>query len=114
VTLSLQDYIPPEKVAQNARKGLELREQFKRGGTHIGVARAQELSARGYIDPGNIKRMVSYFARHEVDKKAQNFGNDDNPSAGYIAWLLWGGDEGKAWAEQLKKSFSEKQGKHPS
>lgn len=114
MTPSLQDYIPLKKVAQNARKGLELRGQFNRGGTHIGVARAQELSARGYIEPETIKRMVSYFARHEVDKKVQNFGNDDNPSAGYIAWLLWGGHEGKAWAEQLKKSFPEKQGKQPS
>ena len=102
---SLQNYIPPLKVAQNGLKGLELRGKFKRGGTHIGVARAQELSARGYIEPETIKIMVSYFARHEVDKKAKNFGNEDNPSAGYIAWLLWGGDEGKVWAEKLKKTF---------
>ena len=46
--------------------------------------------------------MVSYFARHEVDKDADDFGNNDDPSAGYIAWLLWGGDEGRDWAEGIK------------
>ena len=55
------------------------------------------------LPPGTIKRMVSFFARHEVDKRARNFGNEDNPSAGYIAWLLWGGDEGRAWAIEMKK-----------
>lgn len=50
--------------------------------------------------------MVSYFARHEVDKKSDNFGNDDDPSAGYIAWLLWGGDAGKKWAEKIKKEIT--------
>jgi hypothetical protein len=49
--------------------------------------------------------MVSYFARHEVDKRSPNFGNEDNPSAGYIAWLLWGGDEGRLWAQNLKSRF---------
>ena len=45
--------------------------------------------------------MTSYFSRHEVDKEAADFGNDDDPSAGYIAWLLWGGDEGREWAENI-------------
>lgn len=51
--------------------------------------------------------MVSYFARHEVDKKAANFGDEEEPSVGYIAWLLWGGDEGREWAEDLKEKMSE-------
>jgi hypothetical protein len=108
---SLQDFIPPEQVARNARKGLKLRESFGRGGTHVGVARAHQLSSGDYIDPETIQRMVSYFARHEVDKKAKNFAQEDNPSAGYIAWLLWGGDEGRTWAENLKKSFFGKNNK---
>jgi hypothetical protein len=36
--------------------------------------------------------MHSFFSRHEGNQKG---GEDD---AGYIAWLLWGGDAGKAWA----------------
>ena len=47
-------------------------------------------------------RCRKVFARHEVDKRGRNFFNDDNPSAGRIAWLLWGGDEGRAWATDIK------------
>ncbi len=103
--LTLNDYLPPQIVADNCKKGLELRKRFNRGGTHIGVARAEQLILRNHIEPDIIRRMVSYFARHEIDKRSPNFGNDDNPSAGYIAWLLWGGDEGRAWAQNLKNSF---------
>lgn len=99
------DFRCPEIVAINAAKGLALRQRFGRGGTEVGVARAQELMSRRQLSPGTIKRMVSFFARHEVDKRARNFGNEDNPSAGYIAWLLWGGDEGRAWAKALKEKI---------
>lgn len=94
--------VPPQIVADNAARGLAFRGQFGRGGTEIGVGRARELVARRALQPSVIRRMVSYFARHEVDKRGKNFGNDDNPSAGYVAWLLWGGDEGRAWALELK------------
>ncbi|MDX8433196.1 hypothetical protein RFN25_07080 [Mesorhizobium abyssinicae] len=93
----------PEIVADNAAKGLRLRKQFGRGGTEIGVARATELKNREKLSPSTIRRMVSYFARHEVDKRGKNYGNEQNPSAGYIAWLLWGGDEGRAWALEIKR-----------
>ena len=93
----------PQIVADNAAKGLRLRGEFGRGGTEIGVARATELKNRSNLSPSTIRRMVSYFARHEVDKKGRNYGSEDNPSAGYIAWLLWGGDEGRAWALDMKK-----------
>lgn len=96
------DFTPPEIVARNAAQGLEWRERFGRGGTEVGVARARELVARRDLSPDTIKRMVSYFARHEVDKRGKNFFNDDAPSAGRIAWLLWGGDEGRAWAQDIK------------
>lgn len=95
--------VPPQAVADNAARGLAYRAKFGRGGTEIGVARAEELRARRTLAPSTIRRMVSFFARHEVDKRAKNFGNDDNPSAGYVAWLLWGGDEGRAWALELKR-----------
>jgi hypothetical protein len=44
--------------------------------------------------------MHSYFSRHEVDKQGQGFspGEEGYPSAGRIAWALWGGDPGQSWA----------------
>ena len=93
---------PTAKMAANAEKGPKLREEFGRGGTDVGVHRAQQLAARKDLSAEDVKSMHSYFARHAVDKegKTHAWGSDSDPSAGYIAWLLWGGDEGKTWADR--------------
>lgn len=96
---------PPQAVAKEAEKGLQLHHKFKRGGTAVGWARARELKNRQTVSPETIFRMVSYFARHEVDKKGKNFFNKEKPSNGYIAWLLWGGDAGRAWSQRIKKQL---------
>jgi hypothetical protein len=91
-------HVPPQAVRNNAKRGLELRKKHGRGGTEIGVARARDLSNGAALSLDTIKRMNSYFARHEVDKKGEGWGVD---SAGYIAWLLWGGDAGRSWARGI-------------
>lgn len=101
-------FVPPQGVQSNARRGLELRREFNRGGTEVGVARARSLSNGQSIPLETIRRMVSYFARHEVDKKGEDWGNTSNPSAGYIAWLLWGGDAGKTWADSISEREKKK------
>lgn len=100
-----EGYAPPAGVRSAAARGLELRKQFNRGGTMIGVARARDLSNGKSVSLSTIKRMVSYFARHEVDKKGQGWkeGSPGYPSAGLIAWLLWGGDEGRTWANKVAR-----------
>jgi hypothetical protein len=47
--------------------------------------------------------MASYFARHEVDKQGEGWspGEQGYPSAGRIAWALWGGDAGRRFAETV-------------
>lgn len=97
-------YIPPVPVSAAARKGLALRQKFHRGGTSVGIARARDLKNRNPLSDDVMKRMAAFFARHQVDKRAQNFGNDENPSAGYVAWLMWGGDAGKTWVEGQRQS----------
>ena len=93
---------PTLKMAANARKGLKLREKFGRGGTEVGVRRAHQLSEQDDVSEADVKSMHSYFARHGVDKDGETheWGSSTDPSAGYIAWLLWGGDEGKSWADR--------------
>jgi len=93
---------PTAKMAANAKKGLKLRDDFGRGGTDVGVRRAEQLAAQDDVTVEDLKSMHSYFARHKFDKdaKAHEWGSDTDPSAGYIAWLLWGGDEGKEWADR--------------
>ena len=96
---------PPVMVAKEAARGLALRDKFNRGGTAVGIARARDLKNRRTLTPETIMRMVSYFARHEVDKLGKDFYNKERPSNGYIAWLLWGGDVGMKWANTIKKAL---------
>jgi hypothetical protein len=103
------DTTPPATVAREAEKGLKLHEQFDRGGTEVGWARARQLRDRKALSRDDVVAMASYFARHEVDKRGHDWGNEETPSAGYIAWLLWGGEEGRKWAE-AKKTELEKAG----
>ena len=102
------EFVPPKGAQENAKRGLELRREFKRGGTMVGVARARDISNGASLPLETVNRMVSYFARHEVDKKGKDFGNASNPSRGYIAWLLWGGDAGKTWADSIAEREKKK------
>lgn len=104
-------HVPTDEIARQAEKGLELREKFGRGGTEVGVARARDLKNRRALSDTTVRRMASYFARHDVDKRGKNWGDAEKPSAGYIAWLLWGGDPGRAWAERLKKKLDDERAK---
>jgi hypothetical protein len=90
-----------------AKKGLEWRAKYGRGGTNIGVARARDISNGKNLSEDTVKRMNSFFARHEVDKKGEGFqqGEDGFPSAGRIAWALWGGDAGQVWAADKAKGM---------
>ena len=99
---------PTLRMASAARRGLRLREKFGRGGTEVGVARARQLVERRDLDAADVKSMHSFFARHEVDKQTNThrWGSDTDPSAGFIAWLLWGGDAGKAWADRKVKTLA--------
>jgi HK97 family phage prohead protease len=101
------DFTPPAGVRSEAQKGLDWRSEHGRGGTAVGVARARDLSNGTNISPDTAKRMASYFARHEVDKQGEGWSPSQNgfPSAGRIAWALWGGDPGQAWASKLTKQI---------
>jgi hypothetical protein len=93
-------FSPTDAMKKEALKGLAWRKEFNRGGTMVGVARARDIANGANLSLDTIKRMNSFFARHEVDKKAEGFrpGEKGFPSNGRIAWALWGGDAGKAWA----------------
>lgn len=98
-----------------AKLGLELRRRFGRGGLTTqqageqgigsGVARATAIASGRDIPIETIRRMRGYFARHASDRSAAGWGSRTNPSAGWIAWLLWGGDAGRAWAERIVRAY---------
>lgn len=97
---------PPEAVAKAAAQGPDLREEHKRGGTDVGQRRAEQLKGRKPVSDEDIKSMYSYFARHTVDKQGKGWADKSEPSAGYIAWLLWGGDPGETWIGGLHDALA--------
>lgn len=101
------DLKPTEGMKVEADRGLAWRKEFKRGGTLVGVARANQLSNRENLSPSTVKRMYSFFSRHEVDKQGQGFkqGEKGYPSAGRIAWALWGGDAGFSWSTKKRNQL---------
>ena len=102
-------YKPTSGMVEEAKRGLDWRSEFGRGGTAVGIARARDISNGKNLSKDTVKRMFSFFSRHEVDKKAKGFrpGEEGFPSNGRIAWALWGGDAGFSWSrkitERLKK-----------
>jgi hypothetical protein len=108
--LSDVDLTPSEGMKEEAQRGLDWRKEHGRGGTPVGIARARDIANGKSLSPETVSRMVSFFARHEGNKKADGFspGEDGFPSNGRIAWALWGGDAGMTWArskfEQLKNA----------
>jgi Protein of unknown function (DUF935) len=101
------DFTPPKSVRDEAKRGLEWRKEYGRGGTAVGVARARDLANGREVSPSTARRMASYFARHEVDKKGEGWSPKDDgfPSAGRIAWALWGGDPGQSWSAKLTRQM---------
>ena len=106
------DTKPTKGMVEEAKKGLEWRKEYGRGGTEVGVARARDISNGKNLSIETIKRMNSFFARHEKSSKGgEGFepGQDGFPSAGRIAWALWGGDAGQSWAAKKVKQIENKE-----
>jgi len=98
-----ESFAPTAEMAAEAELGLKWRDEYGRGGTEVGVARARDISNMRNLSFDTVQRMNSYFARHEVDKEATgwNQGEEGFPTAGRIAWQLWGGDAGRDFAKRI-------------
>jgi len=94
------DLRPTDGMKVAARRALEWKKQGRRGGTRVGLARANQIVNGVNLSPSTVARMYSFFSRHEVDKQATGFnsGEEGFPSPGRVAWDLWGGDAGFSWS----------------
>lgn len=97
-------YTPTDGMASAARRALKWKEEGKRGGTRVGLARANQLARKEALSSDTVMRMHSFFSRHAVDKQATGFnsGEEGFPSPGRVAWDLWGGDAGASWSKQKR------------
>lgn len=100
-------YAPTDGMASAARRALKWKEEGKRGGTRVGLARANQLANKEALSADTVLRMYSFFSRHAVDKQATGFnsGEEGFPSPGRVAWDLWGGDAGASWSKQKRDSI---------
>jgi hypothetical protein len=103
----MQTFKPPIAVAKEGKKALGWLKAHKegKGFTKVGFARAHQLAERKPVSLNTVKRMHSYFSRHEPDKRAEGFerGEKGYPSKGKVAWSAWGDNAGKAWADRIVK-----------
>ena len=99
-------YKPTSGMQSAARRAIKLKEQGKAkgAGTAVGWTRAGQLARGETLSLSTVKRMYSFFSRHEVDKKGKDWDNAENPSNGKIMWLAWGGDAGFSWSRKIVNS----------
>lgn len=107
VQKAAKTYSPNDGMKSAARRALAWKEEGKRGGTIIGLTRANQIVNGTNLSESTVKRMYSFFSRHEVDKRATGFssGEEGYPSPGRVAWDLWGGDAGFTWSRNIAEGL---------
>jgi len=104
---SYNDY--PAAAKKNAQMAIDWKEKYGReevdAGTAVGWARAHQLAKGEKISADTVKRM-SAFNRHRKNSSIAPE-HKDTPwkDRGYVAWLIWGGDEGVDWAIEKSKEI---------
>ena len=109
-----ETYTPPAAAIKAAKKGLSQRKKWGRGGLSpaeaksqgidSGVTRARKI-ASGKVSRHDVRRM-SAFNRHRKNNKPSKKMPDGGPTAGTIAWNLWGGSAGVNWAKKKSATMN--------
>jgi hypothetical protein len=97
-------YAPNSGMKAAARRALKWKADGKAtgAGTPVGWGRATDIVAGRTMSLSVVKRMFSFFSRHEVDKKGKGFfDGPEFPSNGRIMWDAWGGDAGFSWSRAI-------------
>ena len=99
--------MPTEGMREEAQRYRDWKEEGKKGGTEVASRRASQILSGDELSDDTIVEMSAWFARHEVDKKAEGFspGEEGYPSPGRVAWAAWGGDAGKSWSDSFVESM---------
>lgn len=101
------NFKPTAGMASAAKRAFEIRDSLpasEKCCTQVGLTRGRQLIARETLSPSTVKRMFSFFSRHEVDKQSAEWKNNPK-SKGRQAWLIWGGDAGYSWSRKLVRQM---------
>ena len=105
-------YKPTSAMSKAAKRGLEMRNEqseSNKGMTQVGLARANQLINGESLSLETVKRMYSFFSRHEVDKQSKEW--KEGNSKGEQGWLGWGGDPGYSWSKAIVEREGKKEAK---
>ena len=94
---------PPAYMRAAARQGLKYHEEGYSGdGLRPQTVREARAMAAGNVSADKWVRLAAWIARHlgDLDSPAARPGNDDYPSAGVVAHLLWGSGPSKRAARR--------------
>jgi hypothetical protein len=99
----------PAAAKKNAQKAIDWKEKYGRdevdAGTPVGWARAHQLAKGENLSTDTVKRM-SAFNRHRKNSSIKpELKETPWKDRGYVAWLIWGGDEGVDWAIEKSKEI---------
>jgi len=106
----------PAAAKKNAQMAIDWKEKYGRdevdAGTAVGWARAHQLAKGENLSADTVGRM-SAFNRHRKNSKiSAEYKETPWKDRGYVAWLIWGGDEGVDWAmakmDEISKTESNK------
>ena len=104
-----ETYKPTGAMASNARRAKKMRDAqppSRKGMTPVGLARMNQLINRTPLSLSTVKRMYSFFSRHEVDKQSKEWKKGN--SRAEQGWLGWGGDAGYRWSKAIVERESAK------
>jgi HK97 family phage prohead protease len=94
---------PPAYMRASARQGLKYHEEGLSGdGLRPETVREARAMAEGNVTADKWVRLAAWIARHlvDLDAPAANPNNEDYPSAGVVAHLLWGSGPSKRSARR--------------
>ena len=104
-------FTPNAGMKAAARRALKWKEEGKAtgAGTPVGWGRASDIVAGRSMSLSVVRRMFSFFSRHEqASKGGKDFNNMSNPSNGRIMWDAWGGNAGFAWSRAIVNRMKDK------
>lgn len=101
--IKYDDY--PKGAIENAKRVLKWIEEKGRNevkaGTLVGLQRANQIAKGENLSLETVKRIKAFLSRHiknrEIDPKYKGTPWKDK---GYVAYLMWGGDDMMAWVEK--------------
>ena len=98
----MASYRATAQMASAARRGLAMRAQqprSRKGGTAVGLARANQFANREPVSLDTVRRTFSFLSRARVYYKP------GSETPGTQAYLLWGGPAGLVWARSILNSL---------